>query len=47
MESLYEEGFIPLFMPVRSVAMHERLICYLRSLDVGTIEIVEITKPQV
>ena len=47
MESLYEEGFVPLFMPVRSVAMHERLICYLRSLDVGTIEIVEITKPQV
>lgn len=41
MESLYEEGFIPLFMPVESIAMHGRKICYLCSLEVGTIEIVE------
>ena len=41
MEALYEEGFIPLFMPVESVAMHGRKICYLCSLEVGTIEIVE------
>ena len=41
MESLYEEGFMPLFMPVESVAMHGRRICYLCSLEVGTIEIVE------
>ena len=41
MESLYEEGFIPLFMPVESVAMQGRRICYLCSLEVGTIEIVE------
>lgn len=41
MESLYEDGFMPLFMPVESVAMHGRKICYLRSLEVGTIEIVE------
>lgn len=40
MEDLYEEGFVPLFMPVESVAMHGRKICYLTSLDVGTIEIV-------
>lgn len=40
MESLYEEGFIPLFMPVESVAMHGRKICYLCSLEMGTIEIV-------
>ncbi len=40
MEALYEEGFVPLFMPVESVAMHGRQICYLTSLDVGTIEIV-------
>ena len=44
MESLYEEGFVPLFMPIRSVAMQERLICYLCSLEVGTIELVEKTK---
>lgn len=41
MESLYEEGFIPLFMPVESVAMQGRKICYLCNLEVGTIEIVE------
>lgn len=40
MEDLYEEGFIPLFLPVASVAMQGRKICYLSSLEVGTIEIV-------
>ena len=40
MESLYEEGFMPMFMPVESVAMGGRKICYLCSLEVGTIEIV-------
>lgn len=40
MESLYEEGFVPMFMPVESVAMHGKKICYLCSLEVGTIEIV-------
>ncbi len=40
MEALYEEGFVPLFMPVSSVAMNGRKICYLRNLEVGTIEIV-------
>ena len=40
MEDLYEEGFVPLFMPIESVAMQGRQICYLTSLDVGTIEIV-------
>ena len=39
-EQLYEEGFKPLFMPVRSVAMDNREICYLYHLDVGTIELV-------
>ena len=45
MESLYEEGFVPLFMPVESVAMQNRRICYFCSLEVGTIEIVEKKKP--
>ncbi len=40
-EDLYEEGFKPLFMPVESVAMENRKICYLYHLDVGYIEIVE------
>lgn len=40
MESLYEEGFMPLFMPVESVAMQGRKFCYLCSLEVGTIELV-------
>lgn len=39
-EELYEEGFKPLFMPVESVAMENRKICYLYHLDVGTIELV-------
>lgn len=41
MESLYEEGFIPLFAPVEAVAMQGRKICYMSSLEVGTIELVE------
>jgi methylmalonyl-CoA/ethylmalonyl-CoA epimerase len=40
MEALYEEGFVPMFMPVESVAMNGKKICYLCSLEVGTIEIV-------
>ena len=39
-EDLYEEGFRPLFMPVESVAMENRKICYLYHLDVGPIELV-------
>lgn len=39
-EQLYEEGFKPLFMPVRSVAMDNREICYLYHMDIGTIELV-------
>ena len=41
MESLYEEGFIPLFAPVEAVAMQGHKICYMSSLEVGTIELVE------
>lgn len=40
-EDLYEEGFKPLFLPVESVAMENRKICYLYHLDVGYIELVE------
>lgn len=40
MEALYEEGFVPLFMPVESAAMNGKKICYLCNLEVGTIEIV-------
>lgn len=40
-EALYEEGFMPLFLPVPSVAMGNREICYLSSLEVGTIELVQ------
>ena len=43
-EDLYEEGFKPLFMPVESVAMENRRICYLYHLDVGYIELVERMK---
>lgn len=39
-ESLYEQGFKPLFMPVRSVAMENREICYLYNINIGTIELV-------
>lgn len=39
-EDLYEEGFKPLFMPIESVAMENRKICYLYHLDVGYIELV-------
>ena len=43
-EDLYEEGFKPLFLPVESVAMSNRKICYLYHIDVGYIEIVESEK---
>ena len=39
-EDLYEEGFKPLFMPVASVAMDNREICYLYHTEVGLIEVV-------
>ena len=39
-EDLYEEGFKPLFMPVESVAMENRLICYMYNIDCGAIEVV-------
>ena len=40
-EDLYEEGFKPLFMPVKSEAMENHKICYLFHLDLGLIELVE------
>lgn len=40
-EDLYEEDFKPLFMPVESVAMENRKICYLHHLEIGFIELVE------
>lgn len=40
LEELFEEGFKPLFMPVESVAMDNRKICYLYHTDIGYIEIV-------
>ena len=40
LEALYEEGFNPLFMPIESVAMGNRKICYLYNINVGIIEIV-------
>ena len=40
-EDLYEEDFKPLFLPIESVAMGNRRICYLHHLEVGFIEIVE------
>lgn len=40
-EDLFEEGFRPLFLPVESVAMENRKICYLYHTEVGTIELVE------
>ena len=39
-EDLFEEGFRPLFLPVESVAMENRKICYLYHLDMGAIELV-------
>jgi methylmalonyl-CoA/ethylmalonyl-CoA epimerase len=39
-EELYEEGFKPLFMPIQSVAMNNREICYLYHLELGAIELV-------
>ena len=39
-EDLHVEGFVPLFMPVPSVAMENREICYLYHEHVGLIEVV-------
>lgn len=39
-EELYEEGFKPLFMPIQSVAMDNREICYMYHLELGAIELV-------
>lgn len=41
LEDLHQEGFMPLFKPVASVAMQDRQICYLYNKSVGLIEIVE------
>lgn len=41
LEDLHQEGFMPLFMPVASVAMCNKQICYLYNKSVGLIEIVE------
>lgn len=43
-EDLYDEDFKPLFLPVKSVAMDNRKICYLHHLEIGFIELVE--KPE-
>ena len=40
LSNLYDEGFMPLFMPIESVAMGNRKICYLYNRNVGLIEIV-------
>lgn len=40
-EALYDEGFMPLFMPVESIAMDNHRICYLFHGNIGLIEIVE------
>ena len=39
-EALHEEDFMPLFWPVESIAMDNRMICYLYNENVGLIEIV-------
>ncbi len=39
-EDLFGEGFKPLFMPVESIAMNGRQICYLYHMNVGLIELV-------
>lgn len=39
-EDLHDEGFVPLFMPVPSVAMENKEICYLYHEHVGLIEVV-------
>ncbi len=43
-KDMCEEGFIPLFMPVESIAMDNRKICYLFNRKVGYIEIVNSKK---
>lgn len=40
LEDLHNEGILPLFMPVPSVAMNNRQICYLYNNQIGLIEIV-------
>lgn len=39
-ENLFDEGFVPLFMPVESTAMENRRICYLFNAKTGYIELV-------
>ena len=39
-EDLHQENFVPLFMPVKSIAMNNREICYLYHEHVGVIELV-------
>lgn len=39
-EDLHKENFMPLFWPIESTAMDNRIICYLYNKDVGLIEIV-------
>lgn len=41
-ECLHDEGFIPVFMPIKSNAMNNREICYLYNKNVGLIELVSI-----
>ena len=40
-ESMHQQDFMPLFMPVESIAMGGRLICYLYNKNAGLVEIVE------
>lgn len=40
LEDLHDDDFLPLFMPVPSVAMNNRQICYLYNQNVGLIELV-------
>lgn len=39
-DDLHEQDFLPLFWPVESIAMQNKLICYLYNEKVGLIEIV-------
>lgn len=40
LEDLHNEDFLPLFMPVKSIAMENREICYLYNKNIGLVEIV-------
>lgn len=40
LEDFHQEGIIPLFMPVKSIAMDNREICYLYNKEIGLIELV-------